>query len=223
MVIRAVDCLWVTCGYPVMVFAEFCLRKYSGRVLCHTLSRLQVQQADRLLFVADAAAWIWNRVDGMLERLGMAADRVYQLIDFYHAVEHLGQAAAAVARFSAAERKRWLGKQRKRLWDGKIDQVIEELRTLSRGRPKVRSQLNSFVRHQPRMQYAIVRNAGLPIGSGAVESAVRRVLNLRLKGPSIYWLNENAEAMLMLRSFYKAGRLNLLKNMALSPLSYCDV
>ncbi len=59
---------------------------------------------------------------------------------------------------------------------------------------------------------------GLPIGSGAMESAIRRVVNLKLKGASIYWLQENAEAMFMLRSYFKAGRWNMLKQLAFSPL-----
>ena len=44
----------------------------------------------------------------------------------------------------------------------------------------------------------------LPIGSGAIESAIRRVVNLRLKGASIYWHKKSAEAVLLLRSYYKA-------------------
>jgi hypothetical protein len=71
------------------------------------------------------------------------------------------------------------------------------------------------------MQYAKIRNLGLPIGSGAVESAVRRVINLRLKGASIYWRDDSAEAMLMLRAFYKARRWNLLKDTALCPEAAC--
>jgi hypothetical protein len=69
------------------------------------------------------------------------------------------------------------------------------------------------------MQYAEIASLQLPIGSGSIESAVRRVINLRLKGASIYWRRENAEVMLTLRSFYKSGRWNLLKDMANSPLS----
>jgi len=52
---------------------------------------------------------------------------------------------------------------------------------------------------------------------GAVESAIRRVVNLRLKGPCIFWCKESAEAILMLRSYHKAGRWNLLKSMANLP------
>jgi hypothetical protein len=49
-----------------------------------------------------------------------------------------------------------------------------------------------------------------------MESAIRRVVNLRLKGASIYWLEESAEAMLLLRSFYKSGRWDMLNKHALS-------
>ena len=58
------------------------------------------------------------------------------------------------------------------------------------------------------MDYARIAALKLPIGSGAIESAIRRVVNLRLKGPSIYWHKTTAEAVLLLRSYYKAGRWN---------------
>jgi hypothetical protein len=47
------------------------------------------------------------------------------------------------------------------------------------------------------------------------------VVNLRIKGPGIFWHPESAEAMLMLRAFCKAGRWNLLKDMALRPEAVC--
>jgi hypothetical protein len=59
----------------------------------------------------------------------------------------------------------------------------------------------------------------LPIGSGAMESTVRRVVNLRWKGPSLCWCRASAEAILLLRSYYKAGRWNLLKRMATAYLA----
>src|SRR5207302_6184806 len=67
-----------------------------------------------------------------------------------------------------------------------------------------------------RMDYARVAALKLPIGSGAIESAIRRVVNLRLKGPSIYWHETSAEAVLLLRSYYKAGRWNHLERQALT-------
>jgi hypothetical protein len=192
-----------------------------GALLCYYLGRLAAQQASKILFVADAAAWIWKRVPWIIELLGLAADRVLQLIDFYHAVEHLGKAAAGCARWSAAQRRRWVRARRGELLKGQIDLVIEALKALSQRRAAVRIEYRYFLRHRDRMQYAKIRNLGLPIGSGAVESAVRRVINLRLKGASIYWRDDSAEAMLMLRAFYKAWRWNLLKDMAFCPEAAC--
>ena len=66
------------------------------------------------------------------------------------------------------------------------------------------------------MDYARIAASKLPIGSGAIESAIRRVVNLRLKGASIYWHKRSAEAVLLLRSYYKAGRWNHLERQALT-------
>jgi hypothetical protein len=56
------------------------------------------------------------------------------------------------------------------------------------------------------MAYPALKALQLPIGRGAVESAIRRVVNLRLKGPCLFGYRENAEKMLMLRAYYQAGR-----------------
>ena len=72
------------------------------------------------------------------------------------------------------------------------------------------------MKNQSRLAYAELSAMGMPMGSGAIESTVRRVINLRLKGPSIFWCRASAEAILLLRSYYKAGRWKLLKRMATS-------
>ena len=66
------------------------------------------------------------------------------------------------------------------------------------------------------MDYARIAALKMPIGSGAIESTIRRVVNLGLKGASIYWHQKSAEAVLLLRSYYKAGRWNHLVWQALS-------
>ena len=59
------------------------------------------------------------------------------------------------------------------------------------------------------MNYGAARERKLPIGSGVIESTVRRVVNLRLKGASVYWKEPMAEAMLLrcLRKTEKLVRL----------------
>ena len=58
------------------------------------LQRLKITQADHVLFIADGAPWIWKRVPLLVQALGLAAEQVHQLLDFYHAVQRLGQVAA---------------------------------------------------------------------------------------------------------------------------------
>jgi hypothetical protein len=66
-------------------------------------------------------------------------------------------------------------------------------------------------------RYDKLKVLNLPIGSGAIESAIRRVLNQRIKGPAIYWKEKSAQAIILLRSYFKAGRWNTLKRIALAP------
>lgn len=102
-----------------------------------------------------------------------------------------------------------------------MDIVIDEIEKYCRGRnsKSIRTELNYFKKNRHRMRYAKVATLHMPIGSGAVESAVRRVVNLRMKGPSIFWCKSNAEHLLMLRSYYKSGRWEQFKKMAFSSLA----
>lgn len=180
------------------------------------LQRLGIEQADQVLFVADGAHWIWNRVPGLVKALGLKSEQVHEVVDFYHAVEHLGKVASLRKCWSAKQRNAWIRKQRGLLKKGQAASVVEAVRAMCRGRngKAITTERNYFIRNQHRMAYPNIKALNLPRGSGAIESAIRRVVNLRLKGPCTFWHRENAEKMLMLRSYYKAGRWNLLKRMA---------
>ena len=128
------------------------------------------------------------------------------LIDFYHAAKQLSD-AVKLRRWSATQRTRWLNRTRGLLKRARVDEVITALRELCRGRTagKIRTHLNYFLKNRHRFAYTTMVGLGLPRGSGAVESAIRRVINLRIKGASIYWLPESVDAILLLRSFYNGG------------------
>src|SRR5262245_46697085 len=182
------------------------------------LQRLEITPADHVLFIADGAPWIGKRVPLLVQALGLATEQVHELVDFYHAVHHLGQVAALRKDWSAKARTRWRTHQRRILMRGEVEQVMTAVRDLCRGRNSkaIRKHREYFTKNQHRMAYAQLMAMKLPIGSGAIESAVRRVVNLRLKGPSLFWCRASAEAILLLRSYYKAGRWNMLKRMATS-------
>lgn len=175
-----------------------------------SLQGLSITSAERVLFVADGASWIWKRVPGLLKSLGLADEKVQQLIDFWHVVEYLGKIADS-KKLKGAKKKRWLTTQKKRLLRGEIRLVVKELRSLlgSRRTKDQRTWLNYFIKHgltHGRMDYSLSRTHNMPIGSGAIESAVRRVINLRVKSNAVYWLRENAETMIRIRAWLKAGR-----------------
>jgi hypothetical protein len=184
------------------------------------LRELKITTADTILFVADGARWIWNRAGALLRRLGVKAEQVNELVDFYHAVEHLGRIAASQRRWTASERQAWIGRQRRRLLKGGFEEVRAAIDAVCGSRPgkALKRERDYFKRNggKGRMDYARVAALKLPIGSGAIESAIRRVVNLRLKGPSIYWHKKSAEAVLLLRSYYKAGRWNHIEKQALT-------
>jgi hypothetical protein len=187
------------------------------------LRELKIATADQILFVADGARWIWNRVGALLRRLGIKPEQVNELVDFYHAVEHLGKIAALQRRWTAQERQAWIGRQRRRLLKGGGDEVRTAIDAVCGSRPgkALKRERDYFKRNagKGRMDYARIAGLKLPIGSGAIESAIRRVVNLRLKGASIYWHKKSAEAVLLLRSYYKAGRWNHLEKQALTTAS----
>jgi hypothetical protein len=184
------------------------------------LAQLSVHLAEKIVFVADGAHWIWNRVAALFQSLGIAPEKVFELVDFYHAVEHLSKFAELKKGWNATQSRRWVKKHRRLLINSGVDKVIKAINALCRGRhsKKIATEREYFVRNRHRMNYQILKEQNLPIGSGAIESAVRRVVNLRLKGASIYWLEATTEAMLLLRSYYKAGRWNTLKKLAFSSL-----
>lgn len=177
------------------------------------LRSVQITAAQRVVFTGDGADWIWKRVGRLVKRLGLRAAQVQEVVDYYHAAEHVQKVLEAQKKhWSAGQQQWWRGRLRGLLRRGQLDALVSSLRGL---KGKVaRREVKYFVKHTARMQYAVVEQAGLPIGRGAIESAIRRVVNLRLKGPATYWKQEHGEQMLLLRAYAKAGRWADLKALA---------
>jgi hypothetical protein len=76
------------------------------------LQRLEITHADHVLFIADGAPWIWKRVPLLMHALGLAAEQVHELLDFYHAVQPLGQVVTPRKDWNARAHARWRTQQR---------------------------------------------------------------------------------------------------------------
>jgi len=179
-------------------------------LLAFHLHHLGAATAKQVVFVADGAPWIWDRLDWVRRRVGLSAAQAVRVLDFCHAAHHISLALEAVG-LPEKERPRVYRNLKRWLRRGGPGLVIEELERLGElaGWPKALSQPLEYLRKHMlarQLDYGSYRRRGLPLGSGAVESAIRRVVNLRLKGPALMWLEENAEAALALRAAAVTGR-----------------
>jgi hypothetical protein len=144
-----------------------------------------LNRARALLALGDGADWIWRAV----------ADRwpaAHQLLDFYHASEHVWSLGEACQR-EAPARSRWVETQLHQLRHGQEKRVLKRLAALprqrgERGRNQRREQ-NYLAGHAHRLNYGAVAKRGWPIGSGAVESACRQK-QVRFKNCGQFWSPE---------------------------------
>jgi hypothetical protein len=179
-------------------------------LLAMHLHRLGAAQAEVVVFLADGAPWIWERLEWVARRVGLRAGQRHFILDFWHAAQHIGSALGQVP-IADKERRRLYRKLRKWLKTGKAWEMTQELRRLGKRHgvlAAMAEDLGYLDKHEDHchLDYARFRRRGLPIGSGAVESAIRRVINLRIKGAGLLWEEENAEAMVVLRAAALSGR-----------------
>ena len=173
-------------------------------LLAFHLHRLGATQAEVVVFVADGAPWVWERLDWVERRVGLPTGRAVRVLDWCHAVHNLSLALAALG-LPEDERQRQYAELRYCLREGWWGLVVDELERLgtAASNPKDLEQpLGYLTKHGAagHLDYKRLRRRGLPQGSGAIESAIRRVINLRLKGPGLMWHEDNAEGALALRA-----------------------
>ena len=156
-----------------------------------TLWALAVQQAvptaAEVIVTADGAEWIWN----------VAADYFpdsVQIVDWYHATQHLAQAASALHPTDPTAAQTWAQARREALYLCQVEKITQPL-----DQAHLPEQARYFHTHSRRMQYQEFREQHYPIGSGAVESGIKQFKH-RLTGPGMRWSRPGLERMLLLRA-----------------------
>ena len=177
-------------------------------------------------FIADGADWIWDRAESLRQQAQIPADIWVEVVDFYHASQHLHAAVELCRSLSGKKRDRLFRHLRHlfRTDPRGVALVIERLKQEAKTRPacatadrrgkKMHKAIAYFEKHAHRMRYAYLDESKLPVGSGQVESAVpvcrstgrRRVVNLRFKAPGTFWNEVQVGGLMHLRACFKAGR-----------------
>lgn len=159
-------------------------------------------QNTRLHCVGDGASWIVDQAEANF------GERAKFLVDFYHLSGYLAAAAESVA---GADKRDWLARQQGLMKENRVGAVVGELRrklgreTDQQKREPIEACKRYIENRLEYFDYEGAIRAGLPIGSGEVESGHRCVIQARLKLSGAWWKIENAEKMLALRAVRANG------------------
>jgi hypothetical protein len=178
-----------------------------GKLLHVEAERRGLRQAETVLVLGDGGNWI----DPLSQREHLHDQRI---VDYYHATEHLYEAARAALGRDAPQAAALAGRLKDALWDGQVQQVIATLKAQAErlGPPQdadgpehprrvLANNVGYFQTHRAHMDYPTYRRKGWPIGSGVTESAVKQ-FNKRVKGSEQFWSLPGVEAVLCLRALW---------------------
>jgi hypothetical protein len=170
---------------------------WEGSVTGRGLAKLR-----KVVVLGDGAVWIWNLA---AERFG---ERI-EIVDYYHATEHVWALANAFYGKDSPRAKAWARRQCGRLLTNGADGLLRALGAIKRchseARETLRREKGYFRTNQARMDYPTFREQGLPIGSGAIESEAKRLVQQRMKLPGARWSDPGAQAVLNVRSRLLSG------------------
>lgn len=161
-------------------------------------------QAAETVVIGDGAAWIWNLVREHFY------DSV-QIVDWYHAKQHLCQAANLIHGEGTPAAKHWVKTHETLLFEGQADRLAEAITHAAQGKRKVAKDLRQhagyFRDNQRRMQYLERREEDYPIGSGTAESGCGQ-FRRRFTGPGLRWSRSGAEHLLPIRAAIMSHRFD---------------
>jgi len=153
-------------------------------------------RAKKKVVIGDGAEWIWNLV---AEHFPGAI----QIVDFYHACQHLWEVARRLHPNNEGNQKTWMKIHQKLLEKGKIEKLVLSLRSIDADHPdvaeKIRTEADYFARNAERMRYPQFRRQHLFVGSGVIEAGCKTVIGSRLKRSGMFWTVRGANAILALR------------------------
>ena len=152
------------------------------------------QEQVRVALLGDGAAWVWNTlVDSFPDGR--------QVLDYYHCSEHIYKVAEAHYG-TDSNAVQWYEATISRLASNQVDSVIWGLQRLQ-GDAAAQEEIDKLITYlknqKERLNYDACREAGVPIGSGGIESANKFISHIRLKRSGAWWVIENGNGMLRLR------------------------
>lgn len=155
------------------------------------------------VIIADGAQWIWDYVS-------VVHPDAIQILDYYHACEYLVTAWKSISD-KLPEREALKQQCFDWLEEGNIRSIITCLQQQNQAEA-IEKCVGYYEKNIDRMKYGTYRAQGLDIGSGAIESAHRTVVQKRMKQSGMHWGKENVQSIISLRAMYLSGQWTTIQN-----------
>jgi hypothetical protein len=185
---------------PIKYVAR-CMSAEAFGPFLYTLARsCGLDRAREVVILGDGARWIRRLVE-------VHFPGAIQIVDLYHAREHVWKVANAVHGPGTTEGTAWAKQADELLSHGKIEELIEMIEKLpsipaasnaSRSVPEIEADYFRF--NAERMRYPAFRAKGMHIGSGIAEAACKTVVSTRAKRSGMRWTPDGLDAVLALRT-----------------------
>lgn len=157
-------------------------------------------RARRRVVLGDGAPWIWRIADELFPE-------AVQIVDLFHAKQHLWDVAKAVYGPGTDMAERWAKRRRDELDDGRLGPLLRALQRHGH-RDEARRCIDYLRRNRHRMRYPAFRAAGLCVASGVVEAGCKHVVGTRFKRPGMHWSVPGVNAMAALRCCVLSNRFD---------------
>lgn len=182
--------------------------------------RQSLRHSPVVVWLSDGARGLW----GLYRR--KFAPCALGILDFYHATQHLWQAASAWLDGRRKRAREWFVTVRHRLRHGEEEAVLAELAAVAqreglgrKARAAVQKVFNYLDTHRQHINYDRFKELGLPLGSGMVESACKWLIQQRFKGVGMRWSEDGFNHLLHLRLAWVNGRFDDLFSVPIVPHS----
>jgi len=166
-----------------------------------------ITEHDLIVVIGDGADWI----DLTTELLFPGALRI---LDYYHASQRVWTVGNLRWGEGSVKARKWAERMLSQLKRGQLSRVLRsmsKLRVEGEEQEKIKTAAIKYLRtRQNQMRYGEYQKAGLPIGSGAVESTCKYAVTTRCKQSGMRWSEPGVDAILALRSFVLNDRLEEL-------------
>ena len=160
-------------------------------------------RAVKKVFMGDGSEWIWNIAN-------LHFPGAIQIVDLFHARQHLWDLARKLLPNQEAEQRRWMMVHQDLLDEGRIEELVLALRTIDSSHPeladKIRVEAGYFENNKERMRYPKFRDQHLFVGTGVIEAGCKALIGSRCKQSGMFWTVRGANAILALRCCQFNGR-----------------